>query len=182
MQSVESEGESIDEAIRNALHLLQAARDRVEIEILSDATTGVFGLGRKKARVRATLRPSLWQSADAPGSASEAPAVSRGTTTTPARSTPAGSFDDRCIVLLRELISHIGVSCPITSRPGPDGATLVVEATGDGSALLIGRRGQTLDAIEYLVNRMVARSDEDEGGRVVIDVEGYRGRRQEYLE
>ena len=46
---------------------------------------------------------------------------------------------------------------------------------------MIGRRGQTLDALEYLVNRIVARSEDAPASRIMVDVEGYRERRREYL-
>ena len=180
MQSIESEGDSIDEAISNALHLLQVDRDRVEIEILSDATPGLFRLGRKKARVRATLRAPLWEVSDRSSGTGAEPVVSRGTTLPDGGRQASTAFETRCTDLRRELLSHIGVPCEVTSRPGPDPGTLLLEASGDSSGLLIGRRGQTLDAIEYMLNRMATRS-EDGSGRVVVDVEGYRCRREDYL-
>lgn len=179
MQSVESEGDSIDEAISGALRLLQVGRERVEIEILCDATPGVFRLGRRRARVRATLRAPLWEES---GPTRAVEDVSRETGGAGIHAVPTSSFEDRCTGLVRDLSAHIGVSCPVTSRPGPEPGTLIVEAGGVGSGLLIGRRGQTLDAIEYLVNRMAGRGEEGEVGRVIVDIEGYRGRRQEYLE
>src|SRR5213595_1836201 len=59
MRSIESEGDTIDQAIERALRALDVARDQVQIEILSDATRGLLGFGGKKARVRATVRPPL---------------------------------------------------------------------------------------------------------------------------
>ena len=59
MNSVETEGKTIDEAIAAALKLLDVERDRVEIEILAEASRGFLGIGGKKARIRATVRPSL---------------------------------------------------------------------------------------------------------------------------
>ena len=59
MQSVEVEGDSIDDAIRKALVELGVTRDRASIEILSDATRGILGFGGKKARVRASVRAPL---------------------------------------------------------------------------------------------------------------------------
>src|SRR5262245_20246675 len=59
MRSIESEGDSIDDAIERALATLQVRRDQVEVEILADATRGLFGFGGKKARVRASVRPPL---------------------------------------------------------------------------------------------------------------------------
>ena len=54
MRSIEAEGNTIDEAIDRALSTLRVARDRVEIEIVSNATRGLFGLGGRKAKIRAT--------------------------------------------------------------------------------------------------------------------------------
>src|SRR6266403_936651 len=59
MRSIESEGDTIDQAIERALRALDVARDQVQIEILSDATRGLLGFGGTKARVRATVRPPL---------------------------------------------------------------------------------------------------------------------------
>src|SRR5262249_22756182 len=59
MRSVETEGGSIDEAIQRALEMLRVGREQVEIEILDNATRGLFGIGSRRARVRATLLPPL---------------------------------------------------------------------------------------------------------------------------
>src|ERR1043166_8280496 len=59
MRSIESEGDTIDQAIENALRALNVTRDQVEIEILTGATRGLLGFGGKKARVRATVRPPV---------------------------------------------------------------------------------------------------------------------------
>jgi len=173
MRSIESEGDSIDEAIGHALRTLQVDRDRVEIEILSDASPGLFRLGRKRARVRATVRAPVW-----PGD--ERTPVSRETADPPPAS--SADFEARCTNLLRELLTRLGVSCAVASRRGLEPGMLILETSGDGSGLVIGRRGQTLDAIEYLVNRMMSRGEDGVGGRVTVDVEGYRDRRREYLD
>jgi len=55
MKSIETEGDTIDEAIERALNALQVGRDRVEIEMLPDARRGLFGYGGKKARMRASV-------------------------------------------------------------------------------------------------------------------------------
>src|SRR5262245_14780740 len=59
MESVEAEGNSIDEAIDSALKILGTTRDRVEVEIVSNAARGLFGIGGRKARVRATVRKPI---------------------------------------------------------------------------------------------------------------------------
>jgi spoIIIJ-associated protein len=92
------------------------------------------------------------------------------------------AFVSRCTAVLAEVLGHIGVSCIIEPRPGEEPGVTILDVTGDSSGLLIGRRGQTLDALDYLINRVVARPGADSSGRVVIDVEHYRERRREYLE
>jgi spoIIIJ-associated protein len=209
MRSIESEGDSIDEAIDKALRALEVDRDRAEIEILTDATRGLFGFGGKKARVRATVRAPISAAAvvgqrrAAPeeaqervpretGSQQEVPARQPGADRQPKdgaeasrrdeASAPSAETIERSVAVLQGILTRLGVPAGIVVRPAEPGV-LVLEAKGDGSGLLIGRRGQTLDALEYLVNRIIARDTEGAGagGRIVLDVEGYRERRGQYL-
>jgi spoIIIJ-associated protein len=83
--------------------------------------------------------------------------------------------------VLTGILGHLGATGQVDARPGDDPGSIVLEIAGDSSGLLIGRRGATLDALEYLVNRIVSR-DEVVAGRITIDVEHYRQRRQEYLD
>jgi spoIIIJ-associated protein len=199
MRSIETEGDSIDLAIEKALQTLQVGRDQVEVEILTDATKGLFGFGGKKARVRATVRPPLTarlQGADvgsttrrtsSPGTDSRGTDAATGPATpvqsdpeTVAAASASDAFVDRCKAILEQLITHLGVSCSVAARAGEDGSILL-EVSGDAQGLLIGRRGQTLDAIEYIVNRIAGREDRPAAGRIVIDVERYRERRRDHL-
>src|SRR5205809_7843998 len=59
MRSIESEGDTIDQAIERALRALDVTREQVQIDILTDATRGLLGFGGRKARIRATVRPPL---------------------------------------------------------------------------------------------------------------------------
>ena len=68
----------------------------------------------------------------------------------------------------------------MSSEPGTDGAIVSLGVRGDASALLIGKHGQTLDALEYILNRIVIR-DGGTTGRIEVDVEGYRARREQSL-
>jgi len=199
MRSIESEGETIDQAIESALRALDVPRDQVQVDILMDATRGVLGFGGRKARVRATVRASL--ASGLPGLASDMPELdSRETSpatpaTGPAENPPAAGpagvapapaaaasvgFEVKCRGALEGILSRLGVSYSVAARPGPDPGSVLLEVSGDSSGLLIGRRGQTLDALEHVVNRIVGRDDESTG-RVMIDVEHYRERRCDHL-
>jgi spoIIIJ-associated protein len=196
MRSIEIDGETIDQAIENALRILCTDRDRVEIEILCDATRGLLGFGGKKARVRATVRAPLSPTPLSRTATEEEGSDSRETS---GRVVPAGERTTRAVgapgagavshevqhraqAVLEELLRHLGLVCRVTPRPGEDTGVLVLEVSGDSGGLVIGRRGQTLDAIEYMVNRIVGRDEESRPGRIIVDAEGYRERRRKYLD
>ena len=196
MRSVETEGETIDEAIENALRTLQVERAQVEVNILSDATRGVLGFGGKKARIRATIRTPLGSRLEPDGTAAANDSRETLDRPTPLRSasepmapagrsvageSTSGALAERSKALLLGILSHVGVSCAVSVRAGDEPGILVLDVTGDSGGLLIGRRGQTLDALEYLVNRIAGRHEDGDSGRVTIDVERYRERRREYL-
>ncbi len=176
MRSVECEGDSIDKAIAKALGTLQVERDRVEIEILADAARGLWGFGGRKARVRATLRPRV---GGLPSDVSrEAPDAPSGDDATRSRSDAA----TRARAVVEHILTHLSVSCTVIVGEATEPGTILLAVSGEESGLVIGRRGQTLDALEYLVNRVVGRDGEPGAGRVVLDVERYRERRREALE
>ncbi len=81
---------------------------------------------------------------------------------------------------LSQLLEMMGESAT-AAVTASDAEAIEIEVTGDGSGILIGRHGQTLDAIEYLVNRMVARQIK-EPVPILIDTESYRARRGQQLE
>jgi spoIIIJ-associated protein len=178
MDSVEAEGSSIDEAIEGALRLLGVTRNRVEIEILNNAVRGVFGIGSRKARVRATLRGPIDADPAAPLVAEPRQNVAE-----PVRPRETTAEDrhgiDRARQVLEAILQHLEVRAKVDVQYVDN--DILFNLTGDSSGVLIGRRGQMLDALEYLLNRVAAR---DEGGmaRVVVDSENYRARRREALE
>lgn len=178
MDSVETNGSSIDEAIESALKLLGATRDRVEIEILNNAVRGLFGIGSRKARVRATLRTPI--DAAQPTVATAVPPEAAPKTAAPPRELLADDHaTERARDVLEAILRHMEVHATVNVRHA-DGAVLF-DLTGDSSGVLIGRRGQMLDALEYLLNRVAGR---DEGGmpRIIVDSENYRARRRESLQ
>ena len=182
MRSVEAEGGSIDEAIDRALTALRVPREQVEIEILENSARGLFGLGSKRAKIRASVRPSV-ESTVQVDPARDAPAaeVSRETRvpTRVSRESVAAKAREVLEVLMAALVD----SPRIEQLPDPDdSATVRFTLSGSGSGLLIGRRGQTLDALEHLVGRIVSRDEWEHGVRIALDAEGYRQRHQESLE
>jgi spoIIIJ-associated protein len=186
MRSVETEAGSIDEAIEKALEALRVERDQVEVEILENSARGLLGLGSRKARIRATVRSSLASKLESVVEASPVSEVSRETPAVPRDVDGAAARDGavrRARVVIEEILAHL-VDFPqvLDTGSSTDGGPIQLSLSGSDSGMIIGRRGQTLDALEHLVNRVVFRDDMEHGVRVSLDVEGYRQRRQESLE
>jgi len=162
MKTIEVEGKTVEEAIEKACEMLQASRDQLDVEVVSNPTSGFLGLGAKPAQIRVTLKaqPQAEASMAAPPAA------------------PAGSAVETAKKTLEDILRLLDTPAQVEVREEPE--RIVLNIQGDGSGLLIGRKGQTLDALEYLVNKIVHKDREGEK-RIVVDTENYRKRREESL-
>jgi len=158
MTTVEKVGKTVDEAIEAALTELGVSRDQIEYTVLEEPTKGLFGLlGGKPAKVLVTL-------IEAPVMRSQLP-----------KSDP--------VVVATEFIQNVleamRMEVKIEKMTGLENVTLNLR--GDDLGILIGKHGQTLDAMQYLTN-LAAHRDSEDRMRIIIDVEDYRKRRAETLE
>jgi len=187
MDAVEASGKTVEEAIENALDELGAERDEVEVEVLAEGKGGILGVGSSDARVRVQLL-SEQLSSDGAQSGNEAD---------PARAADADSDeagDDEYIEdeaelaaqMLDKMLEMMGITADVSIRdaetPG-DGlgmAKAVLDIEGDDLGILIGRRGETLASLQYLVNLMASRA-QGQHLNFTIDIEGYRRRREKQL-
>src|SRR5438094_1476033 len=80
--------------------------------------------------------------------------------------------------VLRDILDHMGIEAEVSAFD--DGERVILDAHGAESGLVIGKKGATLDALQYLVNRIVFKVP-GERPLVVVDAEGYRGRREDTL-
>ena len=212
MKQVETEGETLDEAITQALNLLGVERDKVSLDILAEEKVGLLGFGRQNARVRATIReavavapdedPEDRQGVEAP---SDQPAETPRAEPAPARPTPAEpmanepeeseaveEFADTdegfaeirkvSVEVLTEILRLMGVPAEVVVKPGTGPSEFVIDIRGDNTALLIGRSGQTLEALQHILSRIVAERLGPDGPQPIVDAEDYRGRRVRSLE
>ncbi len=148
MNQIETTAKTAEEAIELALRELDAERGDVEVDVISRGKTGLFGLGGEPARVRVTLL--------------EAPNELVSTATD----------------LLSNLIYKMNVeaSANLKQAHNEDVDGPMFELEGEDAGLLIGRRGETLKALQFIVRYMASRRL---GSRVnlMLDVEGYQARR-----
>lgn len=142
---IETEGDTVEEAIEQALNELEATREQVTIDIVNEPTKGILNFGAKPAKIRATLKQDV----------STAPET-----------------------ILKEMLTRMGIDGEVESS-FIDGSTHL-NITTDSPALLIGKHGQTLDAMERLLNCIVNKASLVKK-RVFVNTEGYRERREERL-
>jgi spoIIIJ-associated protein len=161
---VEATGETVGEAKWNALRELERLHPRVdktavEFQVVSEGERGLLGVGYAPARVVA-VAPEL---DDGDGGAHD--------------DSPLAA-DVRSIVVL--VTQELGIPCRIELEE--DEQTVVVTCTGADLGMLIGKHGQTIDAIQYLANAILFRGRYEERRPVVVDAAGYRDRRQATLD
>lgn len=206
VKTIEVAAKTVDEAIEQGLTQLAAQREQVDIEVLREGKRGVFGLGSEEALVRLTLHMQAVTEADAPaGQLSEAkdPVDSLATSEPIINPIPEEEDDDDeelfegagsvesgvaeiAIGYLQGLLQGMGIEATVTARvavdlvePGED-PPLVLDVTGSDLGILIGRRSETLRALQYMVRLMVSKQM-SRWQPIVIDVESYRVRRRNSL-
>jgi spoIIIJ-associated protein len=175
MDHVEIEGDTIEKAIENALKLLGVEREKITVDILSEGKKGILGFGSQKARILATLRKSaidLRAAESEPAPVEEQPLVAA----------EAAAMGQKAKEVLAEILNLMGISAEVELRVGEKSDETVVEIRTENSGLLIGRKGQTLEALQYLVSRIAGERGGMEGPHIVVDIENYRQRRRKGLE
>ena len=153
METYEFEGKTTEEAIENASHGLNLPVEELQIDIVEPGSAGIFGLvGSKSAKIKVTVKGEI--SAD----------------------------DETGLALAKETLENILALIPVETTVNADriDGNIALNIEGDKSGLLIGRKGQTLDALQFIVNKIVNKALEKKM-RVFVDSENYRQRRKESL-
>ena len=94
----------------------------------------------------------------------------------------AAAMGQKAKEVLAEILNLMGISAEVELRVGEKTDETVVEIRTENSGLLIGRKGQTLEALQYLVSRIAGERGGTEGPHIVVDIENYRQRRRKALE
>ena len=209
MDYSEKWGRDVDEAVKLALEDLKVSIDEVDVTVLEEPSRGFFGIGSKLALVRVEKKkkeepePEPPAPAPAPVAAArtEAPKKQKkekknrqekSTKETktqkpvqevlkedPEEELQALEDDHKAITFLRDVIREMGLDCEVTGKMGKE--IIYLDIQGKDSGTIIGKRGQTLDSIQYLVS-LVVNKDQNKYTRVVVDAENYRAKREKTLE
>ena len=177
METYEFEGKSTEEAIQAASRKLNVPVEELDIDIIEPGSAGIFGLvGGKKAKIKVTLsESSLTEEQDSGDLSDIVDLVDK-------KEEPTPQEEDETLIVAKEtlekILSLIPIETTITAEQRNGKVTLNIQ--GDKSGLLIGRKGKTLDALQFIVNKIVNKAMAKKVN-VVIDSENYRKRREDSL-
>ncbi len=172
IKSLETTGRTEDEAIAAALKELGLERDDVSVTVVERAKSGFLGIGASPAVVRVEYEaPDETETEAAPVVETKAPEKA-------AMTADNGEFAE-IRAFLDGLLKRMDVKADIeiTRR---DGKSIVVNLSGSNMGAVIGRRGETLDAIQHLTNYVINRGS-DKHMHICVDAESYRAKREESL-
>ncbi len=149
---LEKEGKTVSEATMSACEELGVSRSEIDVEVLQESSKGVFGIGSKNAKVRITVKNE--------------------------------NLSEKGLKSKKALEDILGFLVPTYSigiKENPDRIKLDIRDTND-KGLLIGKRGEMIKSLEFIVGKIAARSCEDgKDKRISIDVDGYKRRREDKI-
>lgn len=167
MRTYEFEGKTTENAIEEACRTLNLSRDEMEVEVIEPGSAGIFGLvGGRKAKIRVSVPDEEESSPE--------------TVLTGAGPSAEAETEEMEFVrdVLQNILDRIPMKTSVTAERVDGRISLNIE--GDSSGLLIGRKGKTLDALQFIVNKIANKALEKKV-HVIIDSENYRQRRKDSL-
>ena len=164
MESLEISAGTVEEATQIALDQLGKGREEVEIAVLTEGNRGLLGIGGEDARILVTPKESA-SSVDEPSQEDE--------------------IKETAKEVLETLLRMMNIDATVTVKPTyessiGEGFVCVLDIAGDDVGILIGRRGNTLGSLQFITN-LIASRVLNRRIRVLVDVEGYRLRRESSL-
>ena len=151
MEYIEVSAKTVSEAITEACRKLGVTSDRLEYEVIEEGSNGFLGIGSKPALIKAAAKIEQL------------------------------SVEDSARIFLNNVFSAMNMTVVVDVKYDEKENAMDVELSGDEMGILIGKRGQTLDSLQYLVS-LVVNKDSEDYIRVKVDTENYRQRRKETLE
>lgn len=189
MNVVEKTGKTVEDAVKAALAELGVSRDEVEVEVLESSKSSILGLfGGRDAKVRVTVKeapePEVEPVAEAAPETEEAPeepAAPEKKEATDTREADLVATGAAAKEFLEKIFAAMGMDLIIEKFINHKEDEVVLKIHGEGIGVLIGKHGQTLDALQYLTN-LAGNKGRKTWNRVILDAENYRERRRQTLE
>lgn len=149
-------GKNIEDAVTKASVSLGVTSDKIEYEVVEKGSNGILGIGSKPAKINARVKEEEVLTAESPEDVEN---------------------------VVKEFLSKVfdAMNLKVKINVTVDEESVDIDLVGDDMGVLIGKRGQTLDSLQYLVS-LVVNKKSDKYLRVKLDTENYRERRKETLE
>ncbi len=151
MEYIEFSAKTVSEAITEACRKLGATSDRLDYEVIDEGSSGFLGIGSKPAVIKAAVKNE------------------------------EVSVEDKAGKFLNDVFAAMNMTVIVDVKYDKAEGNMDIDLSGEEMGVLIGKRGQTLDSLQYLVS-LVVNKDAENYIRVKIDTENYRERRKETLE
>ena len=201
MDFSEKWGNSVEAAVELALQDLKLTREEVDVTVLEEPSKGFFGIGAKLALVRVEKKKepkkveidTKEEKVEKAKTVKETPAKKEEKIEAPEvqETKPIRAFidditeedlvpleDHKALTFLKEVTEKMGLELEISAKEGK--GNIFIDIQGKDSGTIIGKRGQTLDAIQYLTS-LVVNKENDKLTRVIVDAENYRAKREKTL-
>ena len=208
MKPIEIKAKTVEDAITEASLKLGVTSDKMEYEVLEEGSAGFFGIGKRDAVILAhkkeekikEKKEEVKEKAKKPVKSAKKEVKNKKKDfkkdtkkeakkeeepvqqAVPKKQKEITPMNEATIKVSEEylILKEMGLDAKVTSREEED-HSLYMDVSGEDMGLIIGKRGQTLDALQYLLNR-VAGSHQDNNVRIKLDTEDYRERRKKTLE
>lgn len=151
MEYIEVSAKTVNEAITEACAKLEVTSDKLDYEVIDEGSTGFLGIGSKPAIIKAAVKETKI------------------------------SVEELANNFLNDVFQAMKMVVVVDIKYDEKEKEMDINLSGDEMGILIGKRGQTLDSMQYLVS-LVVNKDSDDYIRVKVDTENYRQRRKETLE
>ncbi|HXF84492.1 MAG TPA: RNA-binding cell elongation regulator Jag/EloR [Anaerolineales bacterium] len=187
---------TVEEAIAQGLAQLGLTADAVSVEVLDAGFKGLFGLGKPQVRVRLTVNPSGGVSAlqresaipesEAVESPPSSPLAQTHDKPAPVMESESAPFHDELLdkaeAVVSKLLHLLNLEAQVSAAENvrEDRRTILVDVRGNDLSVLIGRRSETLNAFQYIASLILGKETE-QFVQLIVDVEGYRERREKQL-
>ena len=188
MEYIEFTGKTVDDAITEACQKFTVTSDRLEYEVVEKGTSGIFGFAAKPAVIKARVYDPNAPKEEVKAEAKEEAKAEtkKAEVKEEAKSDAKEEKKDSAPVPAadpKEFLSKVfaAMNMEVGIEVETDGNEMNIDLSGDDMGVLIGKRGQTLDSLQYLTS-IVVNKGQKEYIRVKIDTENYRSRRKDTLE
>lgn len=151
MEYIEVSAKTVSDAITEACQKLSVTSDMLDYEVIEEGSAGFLGIGSKPAVIKAGVKVTEF------------------------------SVEDTAKTFLRDVFEAMKLEVVVNIKYDEAERNMDIDLSGDDMGVLIGKRGQTLDSLQYLVS-LVVNKDAENYIRVKVDTENYRERRKETLE